>query len=169
MKIDEVLKYIQCEWPDLAKPVAVEGLPPMEFVCSFSSEAATENELSALDLPCPPDLAEFWSMFRTARLFEDREYGQWGLVIFSPGQAVESTRYFRDTRIRDFVDGDLVIGEFLGDQDFLVIRCDQDCRDFGRVLVALPIDPREDWFEVADTLADLLDRFARSGGGKYWV
>ena len=169
VKIEKVLKYIQNEWPGLAKPVPVEGLPPMVFVCSFSSEAATEDELSSLGMGCPPDLAEFWSRFRTVNLFEDQEYGQWGLVIFSPEQAVESTGRFRDMRARDFVEGDLVIGEFLGDQDLLVIRCDQESEDYGRVLVALPIDPRVDWYEAADTFAELLDQFARSGGEKYWV
>jgi hypothetical protein len=62
-----------------------------------------------------------------------------------------------------------VIGKFLGDSDLLVIRCSQSEEDFGNVLVALPLDPRPDWDHVAESLADFLDEYAKTGGEKYWT
>jgi hypothetical protein len=62
-----------------------------------------------------------------------------------------------------------VIGKFLGDSDLLVIRADETQSDFGSVIVALPIDPRPDWYHVAKSLADFLEEFAQSGGQKFWT
>lgn len=62
----------------------------------------------------PHDLLEFWLACRTARLFEDVEYGQWGLRLLSPSDCARRTEVEFQRRPRDGRDQDLVIGEFLG-------------------------------------------------------
>ena len=99
-------------------------------------------------------------------LFEDVEYGQWGLVVLSPRESAERTMSEREARAGDFRDGDIVIAEFLGDQE-LLIRSAPEEPESG-VLVALPLDPRADWYPVAQDLADFFDRYLESGGQKYW-
>ncbi len=37
-----------------------------------------------------------------------------------------------------------------------------------RVLVALPLDPRSEWFGAGKGLADFLDAYFEAGGRKYW-
>jgi hypothetical protein len=101
-------------------------------------------------------------------LFEDRNYGQWGLILYEPQEAETVTAKFRIQRARDFAEGDLVIGEFLGDSDLLVIRCDPQERDYGRVMVALPLDPRSDWYSVAGNLEAFLEEYERAEGAKFW-
>jgi hypothetical protein len=169
MTVRESVELMRREGSRLAKPVPVEGLPPMTSSCSFAIDAATREELAVLARDCPSDLAEFWAIARTARLFEDQEYGQWGLEILGPQLATKLTDQCRAKRGRDFAEGDLVVGKFLGDSDLLVIRCESGARDYGSVLVALPLDPRRDWYKVDGSFASFLGSYVRSGGEKYWT
>lgn len=119
-------------------------------------------------VPVPPGLSELWSRTRSARLFEDSQFGQWGLVLVSPEEAKEMTADFKLRRSGDYVPGDLVIGKFLGDSDLLIVRCDPDCHDFGQILVASPLDPRSDWYRVADDFETFLREYERADGAKFW-
>jgi hypothetical protein len=169
MTIDDSITLMKQETSRLAPPVPLNGMPPMTFACTFSEDAAVESEMAALDYDCPSNLREFWSKARTAKLFEDQQYGQWGLEILSPNQAADVTKRFRTQRVKDFIDGDLVIGQFLGDSDLLIIRCNAAESDFGSILVALPIDPRAGWYKVAESFAIFLDTYAKAGGEKFWT
>ena len=88
--------------------------------------------------------------------------------MVSPEDAKEMTADFKLRRSGDYVPGDLVIGTFLGDSDLLVVRCDPDSPDFGHVMVALPLDPRRDWYRVAGNLETFLQEYERSEGAKFW-
>jgi hypothetical protein len=82
--------------------------------------------------------------------------------MLSPkASAARSTRE-RVERPRDFAQDDVVLGEFLGDQDLLVV----DRR--GYVLVATPLDSRSDWRRPAVSLSHFLDRFVLETGAKFW-
>jgi hypothetical protein len=59
-----------------------------------------------------------------------------------------------------------VIGEFLGDLDLLVLAPGE--RGDRRVLVALPLDPRADWYGVGASLGDFLVAYADADGDKWW-
>jgi hypothetical protein len=120
------------------------------------------------DLATPADLTELWRETSEARLFEDKQYGQWGLVLLSPRAARDLTRSTLAARPADFRAGDLVVGEFLGDADLLVVRCDPSQTDFGRVLVAQPIDPRPDWPIAAPSFSRFLELYAAAEGDKFW-
>jgi hypothetical protein len=102
------------------------------------------------------------------RLFEDVQYGQWGLVILAPKDALDETASMVGERPEDVSAGDLVIGTFLGDLQRLVVRCDPQAADFGRVIVGLPLDPRPDWPVVGENLADFFTKFLSEDGDHFW-
>lgn len=168
MTVHEIIKMVKERGASLAAPVEVEGMPPMTFECSISDQAASQTDLSALPFECPEELRLFWMEVSTARLFEDTEYGQWGLEILEPTRAVEVTERFRKERQQDSKYGDLVVGQFMGDSDLLIVRCDPTAIDFGAVMIALPLDTRDDWDIVGDSLGDFLQKYVTSGGDKYW-
>jgi hypothetical protein len=109
---------------------------------------------------------ELWSACREARLFEDIEYGQWGLVLLSPVESVLRTISPPDYYSEELRPDDLVLGEFLGDTELMVLAPSESGR--RRVLIALPLDPRADWFGAAADLAELLIKFHQANGVKYW-
>lgn len=167
--IHRLIERLKRDGSRIAEPVHVEGLPPIEFSCEFSSDGIEADEPEAIPLRCPPDLKDFWAIARTAKLFEDRLFGQWGLEILDPGRSAELTADCLASRARDFLAGDLVIGRFLGDSDLLVVRTDDSRQDYGEILVALPLDPRGDWDRVAGSFREFLVRYVESGGDKYWA
>jgi hypothetical protein len=58
------------------------------------------------------------------------------------------------------------MGEFLGDQELLVLAPSEP--DRGHVLIALPLDDRSDWHAAAGDLAEFLDRYLNALSDKYW-
>ncbi len=143
------------------------GDNPFRLACSFD-KPAIETEI-ALAWPAgelPEELVEVWSTGRQSRLFEDVDYGQWGLVLLSPAAAAQRTVEERTQRPSAYRADDVVIGEFLGDQELLVLAPSEAER--GGVLVALPLDDRPDWYAVAVDLADFLGRYLNALGNKYW-
>ena len=91
MTISESIDLIEREGSRLAKSVPVEGMPDMVFNSSVSREGITPTELAAIHASCPSDLAEFWCKTRSAKLFVDQVYGQWGLEILDPEEAIKAT------------------------------------------------------------------------------
>lgn len=116
----------------------------------------------------PPDLVWLWTHVALARLFEDALYGQWGLVLYSGADAAAATVRLRSERPREVSGGDIVVGEFLGDCDLVVVRCDRGSDDFGAVLIALPIEGRRAWPVVASSVTSFLSQFLAAQGAKYW-
>lgn len=137
--------------------------PDLKVVCSFLDGGAKQ-----LPSGLPPDLTEFWGAYKSARLFEDLEYGQWGLALLSPKDSSERSDVFRNRRTRDYLQGDRIVGEFLGDSDLLLVRSDPELNDFGNVVVVLPIDVRGDWYVVAQSFTEFLRKYAEAEGSKYW-
>jgi len=117
-----------------------------------------------LDLPA--ELIDLWSICRQARLFEDVDYGQWGLVLLDPMASAARSARERATRPLEFKDDDVVIGEFLGDQELLVLAPSEDGR--RQVIVALPLDPRADWLPAGTNLGEFFDTYFVVGGRKFW-
>ena len=56
--------------------------------------------------------------------------------------------------------------EFLGDQELLVLAPSESSR--RKVLIALPLDSRADWFGAGRDLGEFLGRYFDSVGEKYW-
>jgi len=129
---------------------------------------ASAEEIAAAwpDSLIPDDAVELWAVCRSARLYADTAYGQWGLVLLSPAASAARTALERAARPEDVTADDLVIGEFLGDLDLLILAPGE--RDERRVLVALPLDPRVEWYGVGSSLADFLVAYGEADGDKWW-
>lgn len=112
------------------------------------------------------DLRDLWSTSREAWLFEDTEYGQWGLHLLRPAESTERTSIERALRPDDLRADDLVVGEFLGDSDLLVFAPSEV--EAGRYLIALPLDPRKDWYVAGGSIGEVLQRLLDANGDKYW-
>lgn len=141
------------------------GENPFTLGCSFE-DPATPAEMVAAWPSAPDDVRGVWSVSRESRLLVDVDYGQWGLVLLSPAAAADRTRRERVSRPGEFRDGDLVVGEFLGDSDVLV-RAPAEHATRG-LLVALPLDGREDWYPVGPDLGAFLGRYLAHAGDKFW-
>jgi hypothetical protein len=127
-------------------------------------DSPTEPERAIL----PVDVEGLWELTDGADLFVDAKYGQWGLRLLGASSA--STRFETEFRQRpkQFLATDLVLGEFLGDSDLLVIRNDPSAADFGAVVVAHALDPRSQWTLAAPNLLDFLVEYAARQGEKFW-
>jgi hypothetical protein len=112
------------------------------------------------------DLLGMWEVCREARLYEDVDYGQWGLRLLSATEASARTEVERESRPHDFDQNVLVIGEFLGDSELLV-RTTSPVPE-GRIEVALPLDDRPDWYVVSSSLADFFRAYRQAHGLKFW-
>jgi hypothetical protein len=164
MTVVDTLKRLEANWGE-AQPAIHGGTPTFfKLRCAVTWGTAT---LPGGSSP-PDDVASFWDSATGARLFVDEDYGQWGLVLFGPAEAAAATERFRAERPGEFREGDLIIGEFKGDSDFLLVRCDRSERDFGVVLVPTPLDPRSDWEIAAGNLCSFLDALERTQGEKFW-
>ena len=102
-----------------------------------------------------------------ARLFTDVDYGQWGLVLLGPEVSWRRTLDQLDLPPADRRPGDVVIGEFLGDLDLLIYAPTEAGE--SRILVSLPLDPRDDWYAVGSSLEEFLVRYVDNQGEKFWM
>jgi len=166
MVISNVLERLQKHWT-VPRSAIHQGEPTFfQLRCVVDEPASSSTTRPEFQIP--EELDEFWCVSAGARLFEDAEYGQWGLVLLGPHEVSTETERFHSSRPNDFVEGDLILGRFLGDQDLLLMRCNPEERDFGQLLIALPIDTRRNWYRPASNLADFLEAYEQAEGAKYW-
>lgn len=86
--------------------------------------------------------------------------------LLDPARALAVTVEERGDRPEEFRADDFIIGEFLTDQEFLVLAASEQGQ--GRVLVSQPMDGREDWYTIAGNLAEFLTRYYTALGDKWW-
>jgi hypothetical protein len=152
------------EW---TAPASGVGGNPFKLACSVSGPASAEEVAEAwLDKTLDPQAVGLWAECREALLFNDIEFGQWGLKILSPGRSAEVTRSEAAERTSGFQVYDIVLGEFLGDQELLVLAPSED--GDRRVLVALPLDSRNEWYGVGASLSAFFERYLEAQGDKFW-
>lgn len=164
-KIDAILKNIEQLGRIELDNIAIAMPLDSEIVPAITK--STKDLEAKLNISLPDDLQELWQKCNGLRLFEDKTYGQSGLIIWSPQKVAEQQKVLRQ-KSDEFEDGDLVIGEFFGDSDLLVVRCDQDSDDFGQLIISLPIDHRSDWYYLPYLLPEFLQKFINSQGEKFW-
>lgn len=146
-----------------AEPRDGVGSNPFRLASKVGTGAAVDEVSDAWSAHAfLPELKALWLSSREAWLFQDVDYGRWGLHILAPAAAADRTHAERARRPADFEATDAVIGEFLGDTELLVLAAN------GEILVALPLDPRTDWPRVTATLPEFLDRYLDAVGEKYW-
>jgi hypothetical protein len=144
-----------------ARLIECKLLPPVTW-----DRSALE---SALKLKLPSDLVDLWEMASEVRLYDDVNYGQWGCILWSPTQvAARHEEAFRWRNPEDFRPGDLIIGEFRGDTDLVVLRCDPSQENFGSIVIALGMDSRNDWPCVASSIAEFIIAFLSHPDKKFW-
>lgn len=159
-----ILDQLKEEWSS-PKATFHRGLKiPFDLICTVSNNGAAYK----FDEKLPAELREFWSLAESARLFEDRLYGQWGLEIVTPYGSELLTQQYKQERGDNYREGDLIVGRFLGDSNLLLVRCDRAEPDFGNVYVVLPLDPRNDWDIVGNDFEAFLKQYASEQGAKYW-
>jgi hypothetical protein len=142
------------------------GGSPFRLRCELSDRASPDLITDAWPDPIPQALTEFWLLHASARLFEDVDFGQWGLHVYSPVAAASATDVARRARPFDHEAGYIVIGEFLGDLEYLVLET-EGSRTVS-VRVALPLDERATWYTAAIDFPDFLLRYALAEGDKFW-
>jgi hypothetical protein len=169
MSISDLLKELKLEWVE-PREVEYRGEKiPFRLVCKIRAACPLDTiNLVKSGTDLPPELIEFWSAADGGEFFADMEYGQWGLRIWDVESAVENTSRIKSERPESFIEGDLIVGEFLGDSDLLFVRCDRSAKDYGGVTVALPIDPRREWTKVGADFGDFLRAYIKAKGDKFW-
>lgn len=163
--IKELIEQMKLEWNE-AKYNPNQEDPFFKIKCEFSESKALK--LPSIDISVPEELLQFWSISDSAKLFFDVDFGQWGLEILSPERSIQKTEEERLERGQDFDEYDLLIGQFLGDSELLLICCDKSSSLYGSLKIVMPIDPRRDWPTVAKNFADFLLSYSSSYGDKFW-
>jgi hypothetical protein len=164
MAIADVLERLATNWAK-PKPAMHRGEETVaHFRCRVESGPAEGDSGMSL----PDAVAQYWDACAGAFLFEDSDFGGWGLELMSPDGAVSATAHLGEERPDECLTGDLVLGRFLSDGDLLVVRCDPEAKDFGAVLVALPLDGRGGWHRVAPDLEAFISEYELSEGAKFW-
>lgn len=168
MTLNEIISLLKTEGRQLLAPIQVGEMQPMVFDCVFAEHGACKSEASLISEFWPVHIKQFWGIAEWAKIFEDQTYGQSGLYLLKPSEALEESRNQMNERPQDLLAGDLIIGRFFGDSDLLLVRTDENKSDFGKILISLPLDPRDNWYNVADSFEQFLERFVKARGQKYW-
>jgi hypothetical protein len=167
--VTSIIQQLKREWsiPQVATHAGKPSAVPL--VCTFQSTASEEDIRAAeTEVVLPESLLAFWRASNGAMLFEDKQYGQWGLRLYSVSSALARTAEFAADRSTEYASGDLLIGEFLGDSDLLMMRCDPSLNSYGSLVVALPLDERAEWDAASDSLEGFLQAYADTHGEKFW-
>jgi hypothetical protein len=165
-KIQETIGLLKARWGQPRDAIHRGEKCPFLLACGFAAEPA--DGLEQFPLSIPEDVREFWRTTRSATLFKDQQYGQWGIEVLEPAQALSETSRQRAARPRDFMSSDLIVARFFGDSDLVVLACNPEESNFGSVTVALPLDKRADWPVVAKSFEEFLNRLIEAQGDKYW-
>ncbi|EHR8837433.1 SMI1/KNR4 family protein [Shigella flexneri] len=159
--IDSIINEMKTQWTLPRKALHHGKICPFLLNCTFYDKI---NNVTMNDsLHNMPQLIDFWKISNGADLFKDSQYGQWGIRIFTSDEAIEVTNKQKKERMQEFLSSDFIFGCFFGDCDLLMID-----RSSGAINVVLPIDKRSEWYMVADSLKEFLDKLLSSQGDKYW-
>ena len=136
---------------------------PFRLTCRLAPPATADELLTATqNRPAPDDVVGLWSISREGELFADVDYGQWGLRYLSPNESRRRSEEEREDRPEDIDPDDWIVAEFLGDQDLVIVN------RVGDILIAQPLDSRENWARPASSLAQFFGDYVNRQGAKYW-
>ncbi|OEG74933.1 hypothetical protein BEL05_12210 [Shewanella colwelliana] len=165
--VNEMIAQMSSYWSTPKVAIHRGAEIPFKLRCSFF-DGVEEYRLSGITANLPLEAKEFYLATDGATLFKDDKYGQWGLKIYCLDEIADATNRYQSERISDALEGDLIIGEFVGDSDYLLLRCNLKSADFGSVVIVSAIDSRIDWDVVAADLGIFLRKFNSFQGDKYW-
>jgi hypothetical protein len=146
-------------------PPAALFIPPERVFCRIGPAASpSEIEQVSRQRPIPDDAVALWEATGGAELFIGAFYGGCGLQTLGPAAAaVQSQRVLADWRSDQFVQGDLVLGEFLdGEGELLAFDA------AGLLMIAMSPYPRDEWYWPAPDLGQFLSSYIDAEGKKFW-
>ena len=154
-----IIEKARAKW-SVAKPVIHKGVTSQHKYISVFNDG-----INILHLTLPKELLEFYSLSDGTILFKDVEYGQWGMKIYPSSQLAdlnEKVKIYRE----DLSESDLIIGEFYGDSDLIVLSLEE--HNYGEVIICTPIDKRKDWHFLKMNFEEFLQKYFESEGDKFW-
>jgi len=163
MTIPEIIDFLKLNWSEPAHTTKDHMESLFRFACSFTEGHPGLPENYPYNVPT--EVKDFWATASTAELFQDVDYGQWGLEILSPEESASRSERDREY-YPDFRSDELIIGRFRGDSEILIVSCGDD--EYGTIRVGLPIDKYPDWPVVAKNFKEFLEKYAEADGNKYW-
>src|SRR5690348_10005962 len=118
--VDEMFRIIHATKPYTVGDAGAP--PPMVLQTEVKPPVGYQpSEIeSALGGKLPEETKVIWSRASELRLYEDVNYGQWGCILWSPAEIVSRHSQAFSWRGRDdFRPGDVIIGEFRGDNELV--------------------------------------------------
>lgn len=165
--VHEIIEKIHNKWEIEPKKAIHRGMEcPLPLQCSLNPKSKSYPQIPKVLLP--KELEDFYTVSNGADLFKDQEYGQWGLKLYPIEEVTFASKIYKRNRNNDALKSDLIIGEFYGDSDLLLVRCDPNSDDYGSIFVVLPIEKRQDWYIVANTFEEFINKFYETQGDKFW-
>lgn len=154
--IEDLIDIIRVNWTS-PKRVDHNGyLSKNEFICELNSNTEIVYHPN---FSYPLELIQLWEQIGNSKFFYDFQDHHWGLDIFDSTSSINLTIFEKHERIEDYFDGDLLIGEFIADNEYLLIRCDKSKPDFGNILITNPVYKRDDWFEIENSLESFIKKY----------
>ncbi|MCU0405099.1 MAG: hypothetical protein MUE99_11185 [Chitinophagaceae bacterium] len=109
----------------------------------------------------PNDLKVFYQNLGYAELFVDGMYGQSGIRLYNPYQALQATQMIELEEGIELLNNELIIGDFIGDSDRILLS-------ENKVSIILPMYNREDWLHTGYSFEEFLAKILDCNGEKYW-
>ena len=171
--IIEKIQFLKETWNQPKKASYDNESYAFELICMFNEGSSESEIVSTFNLigieELPFEYKQFLLASNGAFLFLDKKYNQAGLDLYSLKDFEAKIGFWLSSyRANSLIKGDLIIGEFLGDSDFVVLRCDKKADDYGAIIISHPFDERKDWFYIEDSFSKFLSDFVKAEGYKYW-
>jgi hypothetical protein len=139
----------------------------------FSPPATEDGIKSAeekLGLSLPMIYRQFLHYHDGALLYYDKEYGQWGFLLYGSENLASKNSQWKKRYNRDWRPTFIAFAESMGDADLLVFDLAQPVND-GRDCVVIDGDSGyriHNWSAAAPSFSKWLDWLVVAQGAKYW-
>lgn len=134
---------------------------PKEKLIQYHYISPIQIKLEKFPILIPNDLKSFYQRIGYAELFVDGMYGQSGIRIFNPYQALQATEIMKNEEGIELLKDELIIGNFIGDTDRILLSNNM-------ITILLPIYTRQDWLHTCLTFDRFLEKVIVNKGEKYW-
>lgn len=168
--IGDLILLLKKDW---LIPRKTNGIDSFELSCIFNNKGLeidlkhSVSELGIIEIPT--NYLDFIKETDGAKLFYDKIYGQAGIYLYEMEVIAKKNFEWRKSYIKqDLLPSDLIIGEFFGDNELVILRCDSHSSDYGNIAISLPLDERKDWYFLDDNFESFLIKFCNKEGVKYW-
>lgn len=136
----ENIQFLKEEWSQPKKASYDNESFSFELTCMFNECSPESEVIDTFNLmgikKLPLEYKSFLLVSNGAFLFWDEKYGQGGLNFYSLEEFENKVNFWLSSyRADSLIKGDLIIGEFLGDSDFVVLRCDDEASDYGAIII----------------------------------